>query len=286
MELEKLNNEVLRKIGRNVMLFQQMEHILKVLLANGSYSGYISELNTILEDRNSTIRTQTMGQVVKQFSENTFSAPKETANGPEELKEIWMSFRFTIEGDDDLYEKRKNALDSIVAERNELIHHLLPKWNMNSLESSKTIELYLDQQREKILPELENLKALAKAMQEARKELANFLASDEVIDELIKPIDLAPLRNSLIVAGLFEFAEQEARPDNWAELNKAFQFIVQKIPKVQLADDFANIKKRYGYQKLSKILLASEYFDLSEEPTKKGGLRVLYRIKPDLDFID
>jgi hypothetical protein len=104
MELKKLNNEVLRKIGRNVMLFQQMEHMMKFLLANGSYSGHFSEVNATLENRKSTIRTQTMGQVVRQFSENIFSAPKETANKPEELKEGWMSFRFAIEGDNDLYD--------------------------------------------------------------------------------------------------------------------------------------------------------------------------------------
>jgi hypothetical protein len=282
MELEKLQNEVLRKIGRNVMLFQQMEHWLKFLSIYGSHSGYVNELETILKDRAADINKKMMGQVAGQFLENTFSASEKNADEPEELKEARLSFRFRVEGDDQLYEERKNALNAIVAERNDLIHHLLPKWNMNSLESGKDIEQYLDEQREKILPELENLKVLIKTFQEAVKEHADFLASDEST----KYFELVPLRNSLIVAGFFEFAEQKARPDGWAELNKAHHFIVKQIPENQLADDFASIKKRYGYKKLSEILLASEYFDLDEEPMDKGGIRVLYRIKPDLTFID
>ncbi len=36
IELEKAKNEVLRKIGRNMLLFQQLEQMLKYLIANGS----------------------------------------------------------------------------------------------------------------------------------------------------------------------------------------------------------------------------------------------------------
>ena len=76
VELEKLKDEVLLKIGRNVMLLQQMEHMLKCLVINGKLSGYPSELKTIQEQRKATIHNQTMGQVVGQFLENTFSALK------------------------------------------------------------------------------------------------------------------------------------------------------------------------------------------------------------------
>jgi len=84
-----------------------------------------------------------MGQVVGQFLENTFPGSKETTSAPEELKEIWFSFGCTIKCNAAYYEERKSGLASIVSERNDLIHHLLPKWDFNSLESSTT-EQYLD----------------------------------------------------------------------------------------------------------------------------------------------
>ncbi|MBK8533996.1 MAG: hypothetical protein IPL59_02110 [Candidatus Competibacteraceae bacterium] len=58
------------------MLFQQMEHMLKCLLASNKISGYASELKTNHEQRITKIHKQTMGQVVGQYIEGNFSAPK------------------------------------------------------------------------------------------------------------------------------------------------------------------------------------------------------------------
>ena len=147
-----------------------------------------------------------MGQVANKFIKDMFSASdsEETVNVPEELTEIFISFNYKIECDNSYYEERKSALALVVAERNDLIHHLLPKWNINSFESTTEIEKYLDQQREKILPELELLKAYIKTMQELKKEFADFLASDEGT----KQLELSFLRQSQLVAWLFNIAEQ------------------------------------------------------------------------------
>ena len=275
VELEKLKNEVLQKIGRNVMLFQQMEHILKCVLANSKFSGYASELKTNHDQRIATIHKQTMGQVTGQFLKNILSAPEETTSSPEELKGPWVSFRYAIEYDDVYYEQRQEALASLVAERNDLIHHLLPKWNTHSFESSTEIKLYLDQQLERILPELETLKAEINTMLEAIKEHACFLVSDEGR----KYFELSFLRQSQLVAWFFEIAQQKARSDGWVVLSNAVQSIRQHVP-----EELVNLEKKYGHKKLKAIILATEFFDIGEESTDKGGIRVLYRIKPDLKF--
>lgn len=220
-----------------------------------------------------------MGQVANKFIKDMFSASdsEETVNVPEELTEIFISFNYKIECDNSYYEERKSALALVVAERNDLIHHLLPKWNINSFESTTEIEKYLDQQREKILPELELLKAYIKTMQELKKEFADFLASDEGT----KQLELSFLRQSQLVAWLFNIAEQRSRPDGWVVLASAAQLIHQNIPQ-----EITNLEKRYGYKKMKEIMLATEFFDINEELTDKGGIRVLYRIKPDLKFTD
>ena len=74
-------------------------------------------------------------------------------------------------------------------------------------------------------------------------------------------------------------AVQKARPDGWLVFQSVEQFIRQQIP-----EEFANLEKRFGYKTIKEILLATEFFDIAEEPTKKGGVRLLYRIKPDLSF--
>ena len=274
-ELENLKKEIQQKIGRNVILFQQMEHMLKGLAIYGKISGYASELQTSHEHRIATIHKKTMGQVVGQFLENSYSASNEITNEPEELKEGWCSFSFTIGCDDSFYEERKNGLASLVIERNNLIHHLLPKWNLISSDSGTEIKQYLDQQREKILPELELLNIQIKGIEEARKNLEIFLASGE-FEKFMK---LSHLRESELVAWFIKIAKQSARPDGWVVLSKAAHIIRQEV-----LEEVVDLEERYGHRKLKGILLATEYFDITGELTDKGGNRVLYRLKPDINF--
>ena len=64
VSLEDSVNEVLRKIGRNMLLFQNVEHLLKFIIANGSFSGYVSELSLKKEQRAASIQKQTLGQLI------------------------------------------------------------------------------------------------------------------------------------------------------------------------------------------------------------------------------
>jgi hypothetical protein len=50
VEFESLKNEVLKKIGKLVMSFQQIEHLLKNLNTCGVSSGYVSELDQKLRE--------------------------------------------------------------------------------------------------------------------------------------------------------------------------------------------------------------------------------------------
>lgn len=271
-ELENIRNEVLRKIGRNVVIFQQMELMLKNILPLANISGSASELQSNFDNKKASLHKKTMGQLVKE-SLTLYTGPSESDEGPEEPKEIWLSSRFRYQCDDIHREQLEKALKSIVDERNELIHHLFPRWKINSIESCKQIEQYLDQQREKIAPELERLQGSIKDM----KEFFEFVSSNEGV----KQFSLLPLRQSPLVAWLWEIAEKWARPDGWAILSRAEQIIHEHAQ-----EELHNLKKRYGFKSLKAAILATEYFDISEEATNKGGVRVLYRIKPDLVLDD
>lgn len=272
VELEKAKNEVLRKIGRNMLLFQQMERMLKYLITNGNVSGYISEFKANKEQRAEIIRKQTMGQLVGQFLEDTHIGCDESTEEPEERKEAYFSLNFKVECDAVYYENKKQVLASIVADRNELIHHLLPGFNPNSIESCLETDRYLEQQREKLIPEFDLLRNMIENLQEGRKELAGFLLSDEGD----KHFKMLFLRQSRLVKLLVEKSNQVARCDGWAVLDAVAQQIRQHSPEVITA-----LKKRHGHKTLQGLILATDLFDINEERTDKGGIRVLYRLKPD-----
>ncbi|RLA49165.1 MAG: hypothetical protein DRR42_15875, partial [Gammaproteobacteria bacterium] len=77
------------------------------------------------------------------------------------------------------FELRKEAIASLVADRNELIHHLIPKLTTESVESWLETGRNLDRQRERILPELRYLQSVAKQLSETKKELGDYLLSAE-----------------------------------------------------------------------------------------------------------
>lgn len=268
---EKSTDEVLQKIGRNMMLFQQLEHLLKCIIANGSISGSITELENIKAKQVAVISKQTMGQLVTQFVENAKHDPDSEADEAEDADTAHFSFRFQMTCDSNYHEIKKEALSNLVSERNELVHHLLPQFDPNSPESRGKIAEKLDIQSEKIRSEIKEMREIANTLLEARKQLAEYWGSDEALEHL----NLAHLRSTKLVLLLCQIAEEIQRSDGWTLMTHAGQLV-----KKYAADELVDLKQRYGYKSLKELILATEIFDLFEEATESGGIRVLFKLKP------
>lgn len=269
--LKECTNEVLRMIGRNLLLFQQVEGMLKFLLTNGQLRGPVSALPSRHEQRTASLQKQTMGQLAGQFVDDFLSDAGEDTGTPEPLQEAWFSFTFKTQGDNEFYEQQKSDFAAMVAERNELIHHFLPMWNTQSLESTLAAEQYLNRQREKVLRVFEHLKSVVNSMREGRRALAAFMESEEGK----KHFELSWLQQSRLVILLGDIVTQMARPDGWLPLATAGHLL-----RLHADEEVLALKERYGFTSLKKLVLASELFDVQYEPTNKGGIRTLYRIKP------
>ncbi len=270
-ELEHDKTIVYQKIGRNVVLFQKIEWILKYLAANANIEGYASEIQTIAEQQAARINTQTMGQLVGRFVENTYTESENLTNAPEDLKEPWLTFGFTIQGEG-LYERRKEALASVVAERNALIHHFVPTWNWESKESSREAEEHLDRQYDTSVAELKGLQEEANWLQQQRKALAEYMRSDAYK----QTTHMLELRKNQLIVSLGNVSRYVPRKDGWMVLSTAAQHLSQEV-----REKIAVLKRGYGYKTLKEIMLATELFDFREDAMGKGGIRVLYRIKPE-----
>jgi len=247
--------------------------MLKYLIANGQFSGNVGEIKANVEQRAERVCKQTMGMLAGQYLDEIHLGRDEDTEGQEELKGAYLSFSFKVECDSVYYDTRKQALATIVDDRNDLIHHLLPKFNPHSIESCMKVDHYLDQQREKLLPELDLLRKMVENLQEGKKRLAAFLASEEGKDLITSSLR----RKSAVVALLEDIAAQKARPDGWVSLSTAGQLLKQHAP-----DEISELHEKYGHKTLKGLVLTNERFDLCEEPTDRGGIRVLYRLKPDM----
>jgi hypothetical protein len=268
--LDNAVEEVCRKIGRNILLFQEFERLLKFIVKNGKFSGTSKEIKERIAQQANSINKQTMGTLVGKYIEHSNPDCDKYSSEPQEEKGIHFSFGFQIECDFIYYETKKEALDRMVSERNELVHHLLPSFDMNSVESCDEIGKKLDDQRENIRSEIKELESVANSLNEGRKEMRSFFASEQGR----KLLDLALLPSSRLVGLLADVAIQTKRPDGWVLMSMAGQLVKLRAP-----EEYALLKEKYGYKSLKALILATDIFDVSEEATEEGGVRVLYRLK-------
>jgi hypothetical protein len=273
-ELISLRDEVFRKIGRNLLNFQKIELMLKHLLTNGPISGHLSELTQIREKRANKIRQKTMGSLVGEFVENTFLPSTKSAT-PTRLKEPYLSFSFSVEADADRYENIKQELKSLVDDRNDLTHHFLTRFNPESLESCLEANNYLDQQRERLLPQYDHLKSLIQALDEAMKAHVDYLNSEEGQKEFERQF----LLQSSLVQLLLHVSVQNPRVDGWTYLSVAISQIRQILP-----GEMEQLERRWGYRNLADLMQASELFDIRKEAVADGGYRLVYRAIPELAY--
>ena len=82
MELEKVKNEVQRKIGRNLLHFQQFELRLKWLLANIKIEVCASEQTSDQERKTESINKKTLGELIRLYTNHiqSLSEPEDEEN--------------------------------------------------------------------------------------------------------------------------------------------------------------------------------------------------------------
>jgi hypothetical protein len=172
-----------QKIGRNVVLFQQMEALLKTLLVSSNSSGFLRNVKVEYQQRVDSVDRLTMGTLTRQFSKEVLFNSEETKPEPEEwteedLSDAWVSTNFQVNLDTSGRQEFEKTLTTIVQMRNELIHQLLPKFDLDSTEGASEAIQYLDQQYEQIRPTFTQLTSFITNLHEAHKAIASLIASD------------------------------------------------------------------------------------------------------------
>lgn len=268
-EVTAARDETLRKIGRNVVLFQQLENILKFLASAQHPSMPLSEAMRTRESRIAAIRVKTMGQVAGQVVEELFSS-SDASSAPDEIVEPWLAFSYRIESDSVELERNRKALESLIKERNDLVHQLIQRWNLRDVESCRALSAELDDQRRRIIAEIERYRAYATSIQVAARELHAFIESEEGVRQL----DAMFLQGSRLAMLLVQLANTHARADGWTLLSVAGTQLNQLIP-----EEFAKLKREHGEGSLHRLVAAIDLFEIASERTSNGGTRAIFRVR-------
>lgn len=169
-----LHAESLQKIGRNVVEFQKLEVMLKILLSSIEFDTQSSDSKTQPANRRELVSKKTLGTVSKDLLEKIVSEPLEPGQLSNGVKHR-LSFQFRIGGSSEFVSQIKESFDEIVKERNELIHHRLVDFEPSSDESCEKLISYLDSQHGRLEPLLDFLRKQMEAVCEMRAMCVELL---------------------------------------------------------------------------------------------------------------
>ena len=108
-QVETARNECMRRIGRNMVMFQRMEQLLKYLLTNSYLEGYEKELESKKAQRASTISTMTMGQLSNEYFNSIFDTSENELPPHEDPSQAYLSFKYSVQRSEEEIDAEKQC---------------------------------------------------------------------------------------------------------------------------------------------------------------------------------
>lgn len=166
--------EALYNVGRNVVNFQRLEQILKLLAQGAPLSAPLSTLPSVLETRKAKSERLTFGGAVKKWIETTCPTTK-PQQGPPPDDQIIVSFGFELPWSQEYSDQLSVELESLAQERNSLIHLDFAQLNFEDESECTELSIRLNAQNERIKSASDVLEAVLRQ----REDLRQWFASNE-----------------------------------------------------------------------------------------------------------
>lgn len=270
--LKSARDAVFLKLGRNIVLFQQLESGLKRLFAALVVEGHSpDDVARRRAEREAVLATSSLGVVAKRLFDE-LCAPVDTRSEPTLPDDVRVYVHSRVCFEIAHIEPRRVALAALIEERNRLVHHLDRHYDLRSAEGIDCLDADLEPQAERIRLELRELGGLFDVVNRGREMLRSEFLSPEFEARIQQQI----LVHSPIVQGLIHWGCELARGDGWCVLQRALARLGAEDP-----DAVRSIRERHGHGSLRSLLLACGLFELRDEPTERGS-RLLYRPREDL----
>jgi hypothetical protein len=267
--LAELQRAVQHKLGGCIWRLQQYERLLKAMVANTDLAGEPAQLQALQDARVASVHKATLGGLVSLFTGGYLRAEDECAPVQETDDKspgdkLWFSFQQRMAMSAERHEAITAELKELVDLRNELVHHLLERFDLGQLDRCEAAIAHLDASRATIDRHYQTLHTWAEHMDNARALAASSMNSDAFKDMLIDGI--APDGQvhwpvSGIVSSLRK-AEQALAPlgsqAHWVELNAAIAWIGRQHPD--------QTPKRYGCSSWRQVLHESGEFEVMKKP--------------------
>lgn len=274
--LAELQRTAQLKLGGCLLRLQQYELLLKAMVANTDLAGEPAQLQAVRDAQVASVHKTTLGGLVSLFTGGYLRLEGESPHETDDKApsdRVWFSIQQRMEVSAEHFEAITADLRELVDLRNELVHHLLERFDLGQLEPCEAALTYLEVSRATIDRHYQTLRTWAEHMENVRVEFAAFVQSDSFEDLLrdsIAPAAKVNWPTSGIVCSLRD-AEQALAPsagkECWTELNAAIAWINRQHPDQR--------PKRYGCSSWRQVLHESQQFEVKKKltpaPVAGGG---------------
>lgn len=259
--------EVQRKLGRNLLRIQQLEVMVKSMVAHSVIESELGDVHGSLDKRKQDVAKKTLGQVVGDLTTDLLSLP---ANDEDQQQEhpadptrirIRTSFRFEMSPED--HQRTQRRFAELVKLRNELVHHFIEVHDIWTVAGCASADAYLDDCYRLIDERFEELRQFAQHHDEARKEMVNVMQSDEFREFIlhgILPGSAGVIWPSCTIVNLLRDAEATLAVGGWTSLARAIEYISGREP--------SHTPKRYGCSSWRQVLHESAIFTIRREQSQ------------------
>lgn len=269
---DEARDEVLRKLGRNLLLFQQAENRLKWLAARRQVAGMSGDFQNTVDKTLRAVSKETLGGALRRVTEDSSLSERDLENIEGAIVKdggahLELSFDFLgPEGEPDV--SWQERLEALVEARNGLVHHFLDQFDLETPEGCRAAGRHLDQQEAEHAPVVADLGQRCK----------NVTRSAGLLTEALKHDDIrAEFRHGSLWLKLDEVlrrvAKEGARNDGWTHLSLVGQ---------ELATHEAGLlqcmRESFGHRSLREAVAVLDQFEMRDESTGNGA-KVLYRCR-------
>lgn len=196
--LALLQREVQQKLGGCMMQLLLYERALKAMVASMALEGPVEQLADAQARREADLSKKTLGALVGVFTGGHLNAEpltddeegSETGTG-ESADPGWGKVRITISMPPELHQQTKQGLAELVAMRNDLVHHLLDRFDVFDASGCRAASLHLDDCYEKVKRQRNLLHTLVTSLSEARARVASYCQSKEFEDAFVDGVNSA-----------------------------------------------------------------------------------------------
>ncbi len=260
-ELPELVNEVLRKIGRNILMFQQIEKGLKVLLPFIHSDASTKDIDTFWRYREAA-KSKTLGNLINAFIKSADYNPDYFAD----------------------------KLREMVAERNKLVHHFGESEGLNILsteEGCRTCITYLESQYQEAISFYQGITLFLFSVLVFLRE--NYAESNPNIELLYQQLKSNIISSGVEYINLINPSETIWENTKIVKLLRLAETNTEKIGDMTLlarsrefikSQDPECTPKKYGIKTLKGVLKACDLFEITETQNgEHNSVFILYKSK-------